>query len=316
MALSAKCEPMRTQNIYVYTYVCPYLATFRNAIEAMEVRYFASGATGAVLDADEFEGQTAKAVKQILAPKVGVTRFKQRLFVEDGSREIPDDEVFDLAVTVQLVILEFCPHDAEEQNKMISASEENDTVALEKLLQCPRNPDETGTEGRTALIQAAAHGHVQPTLLLLEAGAKTHTTNLGGRCPLWAAAAAGHLDIVRLLLEAGAAKDQPDNIGSTPLHAAASEGHLDIVRLLVELGAAKDAPNNHGLTPLHAAASIGHLHIVGLLVELGALKDQPDNHGTTPLYVAASEGHLDIVRLLAEVGAAKDAPNTVVWHLC
>ena len=52
-----------------------------------------SGATLAALAPDEFEGKTAKAVKQALAVHTGVTRFRQRLFSEDGS-EIPDDEVF------------------------------------------------------------------------------------------------------------------------------------------------------------------------------------------------------------------------------
>ena len=50
----------------------------------------------AVLDADEFEGKVAKAVKQALAAKFVISGFKQRFFVEDGSNEI-QDEVFGLA---------------------------------------------------------------------------------------------------------------------------------------------------------------------------------------------------------------------------
>lgn len=50
----------------------------------------------AVLDADEFEGKAAKAVKQALAAKFGISRFKARFFVEDDSHEI-QDEVFGLA---------------------------------------------------------------------------------------------------------------------------------------------------------------------------------------------------------------------------
>ena len=49
----------------------------------------------AVLDADEFEGKAAKAVKQAAA-KFGISRFKERFFVEDDSHEI-QDEVFGLA---------------------------------------------------------------------------------------------------------------------------------------------------------------------------------------------------------------------------
>ena len=63
-----------------------------SATAAMEV-CFLSGATLAALAPDEFEGKTAEAVKQALAVQIGVIRFKQRLFSEDGS-EISDDEVF------------------------------------------------------------------------------------------------------------------------------------------------------------------------------------------------------------------------------
>ena len=44
--------------------------------------------------ADDYEGQTAKEVKRSLAALVGVSRFRQRLWTEDWSHEIQDDEVF------------------------------------------------------------------------------------------------------------------------------------------------------------------------------------------------------------------------------
>ena len=79
----------------------------------MEVCFLASGEKVAVLDADEFEGKPAKAVKQALATKIGVTRFRQRLFLEGDAVEIPDDEVFaSVPSKVQLVVLEFCPANA------------------------------------------------------------------------------------------------------------------------------------------------------------------------------------------------------------
>lgn len=62
---------------------------------AMEVYFFASGERLASLDAADFEGKTAKVVKQLLTAQLGVSRFRQRLFVADGSREIPDDEAKD-----------------------------------------------------------------------------------------------------------------------------------------------------------------------------------------------------------------------------
>ena len=80
----------------------------------MEVRFLASGEKAAMLDAADFEGKSANAVKQTLATKLGVTTFRQRLFLEGDADEVPDDEVFVSGpVKVQLVVLEFCPPDAE-----------------------------------------------------------------------------------------------------------------------------------------------------------------------------------------------------------
>ena len=136
----------------------------------MEVCFLTSGETLAVLDA--LQGQTAKAVKKALTAKLGISRFKQRLFVEveDGLREMQDDEVLDpTRLKIQLVVLEFWPPDEEETQKMISASRGNDLVALEQLLQKPRNPNEASNDGKTPLFHAAAQGHTRLMELLLEA---------------------------------------------------------------------------------------------------------------------------------------------------
>jgi hypothetical protein len=91
------------------------------------------------LNQDDFDAKTVREVKQKLAAHVGVSRFRQRLFTEDGFRQIQDDEVFGSApVQVQLV-LEFLPPDAVDDKRMISACWRNDS-ACEKLLQGPQNP--------------------------------------------------------------------------------------------------------------------------------------------------------------------------------
>ena len=273
----------------------------------MEVCFLTSGERFTVLEGD-LQGQTAKAVKKALAAKFGISRFTQRCFVEDGSREIQDDEVLDPApLKIQLVVLEFWPPDDEETEKMISASRDNDLVALEELLRRPRNPNVANKDGKTPMFRAAEQGHVQLMELLLEAGAMTDEPEFAlGQTPMSTAAQNGCLDVVRFLAEVGAAKDQAANNGATPLWVAAENGHLDIVRFLVENGADKDQGDNNGATTLLVAAENGHLNVVRFLVENCADKDQADNHGATPLLVAADNGHLNVVRFLAEVGAAKD----------
>ena len=98
-------------------------------------------------------------------------RFRQRFLSEDGFQEISDDEVFTAQrVKVQLLLLELCLPESREYEQMISACRDNDSMVLEELLQRPRNPNFTA-DGITLLHHAAANGHMEPTRLLLEAGA-------------------------------------------------------------------------------------------------------------------------------------------------
>ena len=92
----------------------------------------------AVLDADEFEGKTAKAIRQSLAAKFGISRFWQRFFLQNESAEIADvadvadvadDEVLASPLKVHLVVLELSSPDAEQRGTMISASSGNDLVS-------------------------------------------------------------------------------------------------------------------------------------------------------------------------------------------
>ena len=114
----------------------------------MEVRFLASGEVLTTLDQNDFDGKSAREVKRTLAAHVGVSRFRQRLFAEDGFREIQDDEVFaSIPVKIQLVILEFLPPDAAEDERMISACRENKSAQVEQFLQGPRNPNPRGGLG-------------------------------------------------------------------------------------------------------------------------------------------------------------------------
>ena len=114
----------------------------------MEVRFLASGEVLTTLDQNDFDSKTAREVKRTLAAHVGVSRFRQRLFAEDGYREIQDDEVFgsDL-MQVQLLMLEFLPPDAEEEKHLLYAARTNDSAGVEKFLQGPRNPNLRGGHG-------------------------------------------------------------------------------------------------------------------------------------------------------------------------
>lgn len=267
----------------------------------MEVCFLASGETLTVLATDDFQDKTAKAVKQVLAAQAGVSRFRQRLFRENGSCEIKDDEVFDLAAAeVSLVKLDYCPSDPEQTQQMTTACQHNDSVVLEALLQRPCDPNVADKEGWTPLHHAVERGHLEASQLLLEAGADKDAQDADGMTPLYSGAAQGHVNVVALLLEAGANKDTPCD-GATPLYIAAENGNLETVRLLVESGASVDQGEQPGgKTPLMAAASEGYLEIVKLLVASGARCDITRNDGFTAMDFATQMSDVEMVRFLAK----------------
>eukprot|EP00435_Cladocopium_sp_Y103_P053087 s631_g16.t3 len=293
------------------SYLSPQVQRSNQMEPAMEVCFLASGERVALLDAADFQGRPAKAVKQALVAEIGATTFRQRLFLEGGTDEIPDDEVFaSVPQKLQLVVSEFCPPDAREDQQMISAARDNDTAVLEQLLKRPRNPntrDGIDMTDMTPLHAAAEHGHVAPMRLLLEAGAEIDAPSVGGKeaAPLHAAAQSGHLEAVRFLIQNGAQKDLWDAGASPPLLLAVAFGHVDTARVLVQEGA---STNELGYA-LIRTAEYGDLDMVRFLLEIGCDKDTADMHGATPMHTAAENGHLDIVRFLVESGASRHSTD-------
>ena len=270
-----------------------------------------AGETLKTFAAEEFEGQTVKSLKTLVAKQMGVSRFQHRWLSEDDA-ELQEDSLVN-ASDVQLVVLDFVEAAEWEVEELFNACGRNLPDKVETLLRKPLSPDKM-EYGQTALHLAADCGSLECLALLLEAGADKDavTFRSNRRTALHLAAMSGHLEVVRLLLEVSANKDTSDAHGMTALLFAAQNGHLEVVRLLLEAGADKDATDTlYGATALHLASQHGHLEVVRLLLEAGADKDVTDTiYGTTPLHSAAVTGHLDIVRLLLEVGANKDVRDT------
>ncbi len=171
-----------------------------------------------VLETEEGADNSVKGIKQRLAQKIGFTRFRLRLVIDNRTME--DDEAMSLEV-VQLVILDFLPHDLEQDKDMMLVCGANDCRLLEEQLGQPRNPNFEHA-GITPLYVAASWGHLRCLDLLLEAGAQT---DLGtASTPLYIAAESGRLEIVRILLRAGARIDQDQGTpgGATILRSCSS----------------------------------------------------------------------------------------------
>jgi ankyrin repeat protein len=208
--------------------------------------------------------------------------------------------------------------DGEGVTPLMNAAE-NGTVAVVKLLtESTEDPvaylNSVSNTGFTALIVAAAHGHLPVMEYLLDAGADVNVPHENGLTALMYAAAGGHVDAMKMLMDKGKADihARHSNEGTAFMEAAMG-GFLDAMQLLIDRGAAIDFVDAEGVTPLMAVASLGNLEAQSLIIENlkkkmndQELKDHinlfADSGGSSVMF-AASGGHADCTKALMEYGA-------------
>jgi ankyrin repeat protein len=136
-----------------------------------------------------------------------------------------------------------------------------------------------------------------PVLALLEEDAMlVNETDSQGRSPLFEAAFQGLPRVTETLLARGARVDARDANGATALHRARNQ---ETITLLVRLGASVDARDHGGATPLHVrAAAPGSLDAVTALVAAGANTRLEDRGKKTPLDLAQASGSPDVIEYL------------------
>ena len=127
-------------------------------------------------------------------------------------------------------------------------------IAAALLVGCgeappPKPPD-------VDLITAAAEGNLDAVKQHIAAGTdlnqKDPNPSGAKATALGIAAALGHTEVAIALIEGGANVDQSDKDGSTPLHSAAFLCYPEIVQALLDKGAFKNVRNNSGSTALES----------------------------------------------------------------
>lgn len=116
----------------------------------------------------------------------------------------------------------------------------------------------------TPLMMAALRGHVVWMQRLIERGARVHRE---GWAPVHYAASSAEMEPTELMLRAGAPVDAVSPNGSTPLMMAAGYGAIDGARLLLHRGADATLRNQRGMTAADFARSMGR---DGLATEIEA----------------------------------------------
>jgi hypothetical protein len=126
-------------------------------------------------------------------------------------------------------------------------------VAVALLVGCGEAPP---TPPDVDLITAAAEGNLDAVKQHIAVGSdlnqKDPNPNGAKATALGIAAALGHTEIAIALIEGGANVDQRDKDESIPLHSAAFLCYPEIVQALLDKGADKNARNNSGSTALES----------------------------------------------------------------
>ncbi len=192
-----------------------------------------------------------------------------------------------------------------EGTPLMAAAHRGYATLFPALLVAGAQINQAMPDGWTALLFAAAQGHVAAVRALIAGGADDQVDSDGDTALIFAARN-GNTALVELLLEVGADKHHKNADGDTALIEATWKGDAGTVRELLKAGANPDQNNEDRMTALMFAARNGHLEIVRMLVQAGAELDQTDSDGTTALMFAAAQGHRKIVTLLLAEGADPD----------
>lgn len=153
------------------------------------------------------------------------------------------------------------------------------------------------------LQAAAARGHTEIGILLLESGADANSGDSNvDNTALQLACRAGHEEIAEILLNPKYGIQRSGISYERAILSAARGGNVELVWLLLrscEIEVFKHLQNEM----LHEASAHGAVHVVRMLLHEGVNVNSRDVAWRTPLQRAASGGYVETVRLLIARGA-------------
>lgn len=204
--------------------------------------------------------------------------------------------------------------DVDEFLLYLIGQRETPTVGMVELLIAKGARVNQPATSSTALMYAAAEGHLDIAKFLLAKGAQVNAQADDGTA-LMKAVRRGNPEMVKLLLDAGADVNAKHRTGNTPLIMSADRSLLEmnakpkdpppppsseIMSLLLARGADPNDVGQFGRTALMAADSITK---VRLLLARGARVNAKDESGGTALTRAVDRGDVAVVEALLKAGA-------------
>ena len=219
-----------------------------------------------------------------------------------------------------------------DEKGFFAAAQARDIQAINAFIDAGMNPNVQDSDGRTALISAAARGEQDVVNTLLSRGVNINVKDKNGytalshaidamqdgveeallnrpeldpncrgknnRPALMAYVWRDNKERVEKLLARGADVKIEDNDGDTALHGAAQTGNVEIMRVLLDKGADVNAKNKQGGTPLMWTAVYGNDEAARLLLSRGANASLKDNDGITAAEWAVRNKRDNVASLL------------------
>jgi ankyrin repeat protein len=209
-------------------------------------------------------------------------------------------------VTLLAVLAAAVASAQDNPEKLYVAIRANNMAGLKALLGRGVNANETGSQGVTPLMNAAAIGSLEAMKLLVERGAEVNAENaFGSTALMWSAHDPGK---VRFLLDHGADVNKVTKTGRTALMIAAlSHPSAETVSMLLKRGADPSRVDERGNNAFLSAVAGDDPATIRLLADFAGDVNRPDPVGVTPLMVAAEMRNIDAVKVLLEKGADVNA---------
>jgi ankyrin repeat protein len=218
---------------------------------------------------------------------------------------------------------------------LLQASKIGDSAMVDLLLRSGAHPSKAHPEGETPLLAASRSGSVPTVRLLLARGVDVNAAEkFQNTTALMWAAAEGHIDVVDLLIEAGADPNRQGHVttlterhnadhptgGFTALMFAARAGNDALVRRLVARGANVNLKNGDDASSAMVAMYNDRFDVAGTLIELGSDVNDGSLYVTAEMRDATTDQFafdgsrrrpdypnkltaLDLMRILLEKGA-------------